>query len=106
MSRSRSLRSRPGCGAVATTPRSKGRRSSTRTTPRGSRLLPHSFGEPDSRVENTVREIDEQVDEHDDDGDEEHAALNDGIVARLDRVHEPGADPGEGEDGLGEHRPR
>ena len=60
--------------------------------------------EPDPRVEDAVGEVDEQVDEDDDDGDEEDAALDDGVVARLDRVDQPGADAREGEDRLGEHR--
>ena len=37
--------------------------------------------EPDSRVDEAVGDVDEQVHEDDDDGDEEDAALDHGVVA-------------------------
>ena len=58
--------------------------------------------EPDPRVEEAVRDVDDEVDEHEDEREEEDPALEDRVVAGLDRVDEPGADPGPGEDGLGE----
>src|SRR5712692_8049498 len=54
----------------------------------------------DARIEDGIEEIDDEVDEHEARGDEEHAALDEGIVARLDRAHHHGAEPRPGEDRL------
>ena len=51
-----------------------------------------------------VREVDEQVDDDEDDGDEQDAALEDGVVAVVDRGLQPRADAREREDRLGEDR--
>src|SRR5690606_34070195 len=47
-------------------------------------------------------EVDEQVDDREHDGHEQHAALDDGVIARRDRVVHPAADAGPAEHGLGE----
>src|SRR5712692_1883895 len=59
----------------------------------------------DARVENGVEEIDDEVDEHEGRGDEEHAALDERIVARLDGAHHHGAEPRPGEDRLRQDGP-
>src|SRR3954471_20975991 len=56
--------------------------------------------QPDLRVQEPVGDVNDEIDEDDDDGDEHDAALDDGVVARLDRVDEPRPDSREGEDGL------
>ena len=58
---------------------------------------------PDPRVDEGVGDVDDQVDEDEDDRDEQNSALQDGVVPAPDRIDEPGAHPGKGEDRLGEH---
>src|SRR5438132_2124910 len=51
----------------------------------------------DAWIEDGVEEIDHEVDEHEGCGDEEHAALDERIVAGLDGPHHHGAEPRPGE---------
>src|SRR5438093_885520 len=51
----------------------------------------------DARIEDGVEEIDHEVDEHEGRGDEEHAALDERVVARLDGPHHHGAEPRPGD---------
>src|SRR5664279_5651131 len=64
-------------------------------------LLP---SEPDAGVDQAVRDVDEQVHEHDDDRDEQDPALDHRVVPVADRLSEPRADARVREDGLGEDR--
>src|SRR6187431_2763059 len=61
---------------------------------------------PDPRIEVRVRDVDDEVHEDEDEGHEEDPALEDGVVAVLDRACEPRPHPGDGEDRLREDRPR
>src|SRR5690625_2096711 len=56
----------------------------------------------DLRVESGVGEVDQQIDEHENKGDEEYGALDEGQVAGADCVYEHAANAGPGEDGFGE----
>src|ERR687895_173918 len=64
----------------------------------------YTSAHPDARVEEGVRDVDEQVHEHEDDRDEKDSALENRVVAVLDRLREPRAHAGDREDGLGEDR--
>src|ERR671919_1872230 len=59
---------------------------------------------PDARIEEGVRDVDEQVHEDEDDRNEEDSALENRVVAVLDRLREPRPHAGDGENGLGEDR--
>src|ERR687891_125368 len=59
---------------------------------------------PDARVEEGVGDVDEQVHDDEDPRDEEDSALEDWVVAVLDRLREPRPHAGNGEHGLGENR--
>src|SRR6058998_306555 len=48
----------------------------------------------DARVEIRVRKIHQQVDQHEEDGDDQHGALHDRVVARKNGVHDQPAHPG------------
>ena len=67
----------------------------------GHRPLPPS---PDARVDQRVRDVHQQVHEHDDDRHEQDAALDHGVVAVGDRLLQPRADPRIREDRLREDR--
>src|SRR5688572_9940629 len=56
---------------------------------------------PDAWIEPRVGEIDEQVDDHEGERDEEHERLHDRVVAVGHRVHHETADAIEGEHRLG-----
>src|SRR3954451_9455638 len=53
------------------------------------RVLPRV---PDSRIQYSVKQVDQQVHRHDKRGDQQHAALKRRIVAPEDRLHQPLAD--------------
>src|SRR6478736_890000 len=59
-----------------------------------------------ARIDQRVADVDEQVDDHEHDDDEQDPALQHGVVARADGVVDPRPDPAPGEHGLGEDRPR
>src|SRR5690606_35990836 len=59
---------------------------------------------PHSRVDNAVRDVDEEVDEDVDHRDEENEPDEHGVVTAVDRRADEGADAAEVEHGLGEHR--
>ena len=64
---------------------------------------------PPSRIRgliSAVRDVDEQVHEHDDDRDEQDPALDHRVVAVLDRLLQPRPDPGIREHRLGQDRAR
>src|SRR5262245_41024328 len=61
---------------------------------------------PDPRVDERVRDVDEEVHEHEDDGDEEDAALEHRIVAGLDGTCEPAPHSWDRKHRLGEDRAR
>ena len=93
-----------GTGRFPTRRLKKGARGET-WSPHGSE--PKASDAHESRIRglrNAVGDVDEQVDEDEDERDEEDPALQHRVVASLDRLDEPGADPGPGEDGLGQHR--
>ena len=56
----------------------------------------------DARVERRVEQIDEEVHEHDNDGDEHHQVLHDRVVAPADRLDQEARDAGNVEHGLGD----
>src|SRR5437870_9608320 len=56
----------------------------------------------DPRIEEHVREVDEQVDEHVDDREEQDHRLHRRVVAREDGVHREPPEPGNAVDGLGD----
>src|SRR5688572_5867181 len=58
----------------------------------------------DARVDHAIEQIDDEIDEHIDSGDEKHAALRDREIAALQRVDQHPADPLPGKDGLDNHR--
>src|SRR6056297_2215726 len=58
----------------------------------------------DARVDQRVGKVDEQVDDGEGDCDEQHAALDDRVVARADGVVDPASDAGPAEDGFGQDR--
>src|SRR5437870_2678332 len=58
----------------------------------------------DPRVQRPVGEVDREVDDHEGEGEDEHRALEQHVVAGEDRLDHEAPDPGPGEDGLGEHR--
>ncbi len=60
------------------------------------------FSVPDARVDDAVGHVDQQVDQHHDGAEQQHAALQHRIVAPADGLDQPFADAGPGEDGLGE----
>ena len=104
--RGRSRRARRGCGAAAARRRARGRPRRSRAR---SSLASISATLKTSRIRGLrkrVRDVDDQVDEHEHERDEEDPALQHGVVSRLDRLDEPGADPGPGKHGLGQHRTR
>src|SRR5436305_1830150 len=57
---------------------------------------------PDPRIEPRVQQVDREVDEHERERDDEHAALHERNVTREDALHHQRADAGPREDGLGE----
>src|ERR1700682_6240355 len=59
----------------------------------------------DERIEDRVEEIDDAVAEHEGVVYEEHATLDERIVARLDRAHHHGAEPRPGENRLRQDGP-
>src|ERR1700730_9948871 len=59
----------------------------------------------DARIEDRVEKIDHEVDEHEGRGDEEHAALDERVVAGLDGAHHHGAEPRPREDRLRQDGP-
>ena len=61
---------------------------------------------PDPRVEEAVRDVDEQVDHDVDEGDEQGEALDDHVVAAGDRLEQRPPDAGQVEHGLGQDRAR
>src|SRR3954464_5091288 len=67
-------------------------------------LIRASSRVPDPGVDHAVEQVDDEVHEHEDDREEEDAALEHGIVAVEDRLREPGTDSGPREDRLGEDR--
>jgi hypothetical protein len=60
----------------------------------------------DPRVDDRVGDVDQQVDEDEHHGHEQHAALQHGVVALLDGLRQPVAEPLDVEDGLGQDRAR
>src|SRR6478609_11600367 len=58
---------------------------------------------PDPRVEQGVGQVDKQVHQHVDAGEQDDDALDDRIVAPRDGVHHQAADAGDVENGLGDH---
>src|SRR5262245_36521246 len=82
--------------------------AATRTRPNSAALLRRNMRMTsviaDARVEDRVEEIHHEVDDHEGGGDEEHAALHQRVVARLDGAHHHGAEPRPREDGLREDR--
>ena len=83
-----------------------GRAARVARAPRRFRRRPASAtsaGMADPRIDEAVDEVDQQIDEDDDRRDEQHAALQRRIVAAEDRLDEPGADAGPGEDVLRQH---
>src|SRR5919108_5846419 len=62
-------------------------------------------GEPDPRVDHRVEEVDQQVDEDEGRGHDQHAAADERVVARVDRLDGEAAEPRPGEDRFGEDRP-
>src|SRR5262245_39655842 len=63
-----------------------------------------SAGMADPRVDDAVEHVDQQIEEDDNAGNQQDAALKCGIVAPADRFDEPVADARPGKDRLGEHR--
>src|SRR5678815_4244861 len=59
---------------------------------------------PDARFEPRVGEIDQQVHDHEAEGDQEHEGLHHRVVAVGDRVDHEAADSVEREDRLGHHQ--
>ncbi len=49
-------------------------------------------GVPNARVDNPVEQIDEEIDHYDADGDDQHPALKDRVVAPIDRFDQPFSD--------------
>ncbi len=101
----RSRRCAPG---LRQQPRARRRSRDRPSAPRATSSLRLELGDahetPDPRVDDRVRDVDEQVDEHEHDRDEEDAALEHRVVAVEDRVLQPRPDARPGEDRLGEHR--
>src|SRR6516162_10137097 len=58
------------------------------------------LSEPDSWVEVSIGEIDEQVERHEDGGDDDHGSLDNGEVLLIDGVHDQPADSRPREDRL------
>ena len=50
---------------------------------------------PDARVDQAIGEIDHEIDGHHDHSDQQDAALQDRIVAAIDRLDQPFADAGQ-----------
>jgi len=71
---------------------------SARATPRSASAPAASVA--DTGVEEDIQEVDHQVEEHIDAGDDEHDALDHGVVAPHDGVDGQPADAGQGEDAL------
>src|SRR5262249_17693905 len=59
---------------------------------------------PDARIEHRVEGVHDEVDEDDRRDDDEVHALDDGIVALIDRVEEEAAHPGQAKDRLDDDR--
>src|SRR5262245_22506381 len=57
------------------------------------------------RIEDRVEEVDGEVDEDVHGRDDQHHALDDRVVSPQDGVDRQAADPGDGEDALGDDRP-
>src|SRR5688572_20445192 len=90
---------RASCGA-------RRRRAWTRrpVRTRACRPGPPASRDPDALVDGDVDEVDEDIDEHVAEGDQQHRALDGRVVATEDAVdHEP-TDPRDAEDGLDDHR--
>src|SRR5258706_6858098 len=81
--------------AVGAPAQSSGARRSGRTGVRSSLTA-------DPRVEEPVREVDDQVDDDEGQREDQHRALQQDVVAREDRLHHQPAEPGPREHGLGE----
>ena len=58
----------------------------------------------DARIERRVQHVDDQVHDHDEDGDDQHRALHHRIVARSDRGDDVAPDADAAEHRLGQHR--
>src|SRR5690348_5556362 len=61
---------------------------------------------PDARIDESVEHVDEDVDGHDGGAEQQHATLQHRIVPATDRLVEPLADAGPGEDRLRQDRAR
>src|SRR5712691_4294636 len=57
----------------------------------------------DPRVQRPVGEVHREVDDHEGEGEDEHRALEQHVVAGEDCLDHEASEPGPGEDGLGEH---
>src|ERR1700731_4221158 len=83
--------------AIQKTAPSPRRRRARTGTSLSSSMAPSSAAMADGWVECCVEQIDEKIDEHEADGDEQHAALENDEVAQIDRFHQQSADTRERE---------
>src|SRR5262245_66487972 len=60
--------------------------------PAAPQYIRRSSGVPDARIDQPVGQLDQQVDGHDDGADQQCAALEDRIVAAVNRLDQPLAD--------------
>src|SRR6266498_3760932 len=65
--------------------------------------VPRHLAVPDARVEHRVEEIHDEVHQHDDGHDHQVDALDDGVIALVDRVEEEPPHARQLEDGLDDH---
>src|SRR5690606_21844425 len=72
-------------------------------------VVPMSVSSPamaDARIGQPIQDIDAHIDDDDEGGDHQHAALDDRIVALLQAIDQPAPDARPGKDGFGQDRPR
>lgn len=60
--------------------------------------------QPDPWIEKSVRNIDDEIDEHKTDGNNQGEALHDNIISGCNRFKQGPAQPGQIKDGFGEDR--
>src|SRR5271169_5252594 len=58
----------------------------------------------DSRIEDAIEDVDNEIDQHERRCDEQHHALHDHKVASVDRADQQPADPRQGKDRLDQYR--
>src|SRR6478735_11062814 len=69
-----------------------------------SSMLSSSVAMTDPGIEDGIEHIDDEVHRHEACGDQQHHALQDNQVARVDRAHKKPADPRQGKNGLDDQR--